>query len=110
MSTPDTDWLIQRTLQARTAEGACFDMHVGIGHPQPAAQDWCCAVTLGHYLDTPAHLVGIDACQALQLAQQLVSDLLADFVAKGGSLLREGAPLDPATLFVRAASDRETSC
>lgn len=104
MSTPDTDWLIQRTLQARTAEGACFDLHVGIGSPQPASPDWRCAVTVGPYLEAPAHLVGIDAWQALQLAQQLASDLLADFVAKGGELVWERAPLDPATLFVRSAS------
>lgn len=104
MSTPDTDWLIQRTLQARTAEGRCFDMRVGIGFPQPEAPDWRCAVMLGPDLEAPAHLVGIDAWQAVQLAQQLVSDLLADFVARGGELAWEGAPLDPATLFVRSAS------
>lgn len=103
MAPADTDWMTQRTLQARTAEGCCFDLHLGIGRPQPAAQDWSCAVTLSHYLDTPAQVVGVDAWQALQLAQQLASDLLADFTAQGGELAWEGVPLDPATLFVRPA-------
>lgn len=97
----DLDWLMHRTLHARSADGSCVDLCLCIGPPQPDGLDWSCAVVLTGLLDEPRPIVGVDAWQAVQLAQQLLFDLLRHFVATGGQLLAEGEVLDPRSLFVQ---------
>ena len=77
----DFDWLMHRTLQACSADGRYFDLHLGIGQPQPDGDDWFCAVGLTGLLDDPRPIFGVDAWQAVQLAQQLLLDLLQHYVA-----------------------------
>ncbi len=82
--------IAERNLYAMAPDGRGFELKIGVGSPYKLSEDeWACAVQLGGLHNNLSDQHGIDSWQALQLAYQLVAQLLAYFVQDGGQLLWE---------------------
>ncbi len=76
-----------RTLSAIDPHGREFDVTLGVGQPyEISPNEWACPVCLDGLHDGLPDMHGGDSWQALQLAWQLIAQLLGYFVADGGRL------------------------
>ena len=79
--------IASRLLHAKDASGNEFRIAVGIGQPYEISPDeWACPLTLDGLYERLRDQHGADSWQALQLAYQLIIQLLAHFVEEGGNL------------------------
>ena len=95
-------YIASRTLTGFDQSRGTFEIRICIGVPYEVGVDeWACPVALEglHSALHDAH--GIDAFQALMLAQGLARQLLGYFIEDGGKLLYEpgGAVVSVADLF-----------
>ena len=96
--------LASRTLVAIDSSRRQFNVQLEIGTPYRCAEnDWACAVAIDGLFQYLWDQHGVDAFQALIVAQTYARTLLTDFVAQGGQLLNvvDGAPLDVDQLFTQ---------
>lgn len=97
-----TAFIASRTLRAFHTSRGAFDINVRIGSPyQVSSEEWACRVCLDGLHTRLSDTHGVDAFQALMLAQNLARTLLAGFVDQGGQLFDSdaGAKLDLQKLF-----------
>jgi hypothetical protein len=95
-------YIATRELTASHPEQGEFAVSVCIGKPYRIGDDeWVCAVALSGLHSRLRDQHGCDSFQALMLAQNLASTLLAHFVEGGGRLLDApgGSPIDVRALF-----------
>jgi len=86
-------WLATRELLAVHADGRRVSITLRIGLPYEfSAEEWACPVALDGLHDRLADIHGIDAWQALNLAQSLQAQLLGYFLQAGGSLFCHEPP------------------
>ena len=80
-------YIATRELLAEDASRGQFTIRVCVGHPyEVSADEWACAVELEGLYPHLRDQQGIDAFQALMLAQKLARTLLLAFVEDGGIL------------------------
>lgn len=76
-----------RTVLAVDPGGREFKLTVGIGQPyEVTSEEWACAVCLDGLHERLRDQHGVDSWQALQLAYQLIAQLLGYFMKDGGKL------------------------
>lgn len=76
-----------RTLLAIDKDGREFTLTLGIGQPYEISHDeWACPVAMSGLQERLRDQHGVDSWQALQLAYQLIAQLLGYFIADGGKL------------------------
>jgi hypothetical protein len=95
-------YIATREMIAFRPERGKFAVSVCVGQPYCISEDeWACAVALPGLHLKLADQHGVDAFQALMLAQNLAYTLLAGFVEDGGCLLDAsgGSPVDLKALF-----------
>lgn len=94
--------MLKKTLDATTSSGQQLRIDIDIGLPQQNDTNWSCTVKVGGLWNRTVSLVGIDAWQALQLAQQFAADQLKGFVDTGGQLRHPDSDqaIAPSELFV----------
>ena len=81
-------YIATRDLIGVDASRGSFEIRICIGLPlQTEFGDWRCPLALEGLHSPLKGPVGVDAFQALMLAQQLARTLLAAFVERGGMLL-----------------------
>jgi hypothetical protein len=84
---PKVDWLAERHLLLRYADGSQQPVRLALGRPyREPTGDWACAVALDGHVSDLHPLVGVDAWQALHLAQGLLRQLLQALVDQGAAL------------------------
>ena len=80
-------WLASRELLAVSAIGRHTKLTLRLGVPyEVSPEEWACPVALDGLHDSLGDIHGIDAWQAIQLAQSLQAQLLGYFVEEGGRL------------------------
>ena len=80
-------YIATRELLAEDASRGQFTIRVCVGHPyEVSADEWACPVALEGLHPHLRDQHGIDAFQALMLAQKLARTLLLAFVEDGGIL------------------------
>jgi hypothetical protein len=83
----ESSYIATRNLIAEDALRGRFTIRVCIGLPyQISTDEWACSVALEGLYSRLSDQHGIDAFQALMLAQALARTLLLGFVQDGGSL------------------------
>ena len=95
-------YIASRTLVGIDNSRGTFEIRVSIGTPYQAGPDeWACPIALDGLHSSLRDTHGVDAFQALMLAQRLARQLLTYFVEDGGKLLyeRDGAIVSVADLF-----------
>lgn len=76
-----------RTVLAVDQNGREFNLALGIGQPYEISPDeWACPLCMGGLHERLADQHGVDSWQALQLAHQLIAQLLGYFVQDGGHI------------------------
>ena len=80
--------MVEREMRAIDKDGTGLDITVGIGVPYPRndMDAWECAVKVDGLYENLANSTGLDAWQALQLARNLVVQLLGSFIEDGGKI------------------------
>ncbi len=95
-------WLASREVLAVAADGRNTKLTLRLGVPyEVSPEEWACPVALDGLHDRLGDIHGIDAWQALQLAQSLQAQLLGYFIEEGGRLYCHEPPatLSLAELF-----------
>jgi hypothetical protein len=95
-------YVAEKKLFASAADGRTFEIHLAVGTPYAVSEsEWACSVLLDGLHNKLRDQHGVDSWQALQLAYQLVAQLLAYFVQDGGQLFWEkgGESVSLATLI-----------
>ena len=95
-------YIASRTITGVDHSRGAFEIRICIGIPYEVGVDeWACPVALEGLHSPLRDMLGIDASQALMLAQRLARQLLDYFVEDGGKLLHEpgGAVVSVADLF-----------
>jgi hypothetical protein len=99
--------IASRKIQAIDASGREFQVTIAIGTPYEVAEgEWACPASM-EGLHRLRDIHGVDSWQAMQLASQLIADMLTYFVEDGGRLVWLDEPISPDQLFprpVRASS------
>ena len=106
----DRPIIASRKLSAKDANGREFEITISVGAPyEVSQQEWACPVSVLGLHDRLHDMHGVDSWQAMQLAYQLIAQLLAYFVEDGGRLfwLEEQEPLALHELFPRLADAGE---
>jgi hypothetical protein len=81
------EWIAIRHLRGVDLEGSKIDIYLRLGRPyQCGDAEWACPVALEGLYASLRDQHGDDSWQALMLAQGLLLQLLAHFVAHGGQL------------------------
>jgi hypothetical protein len=96
--------IASRKLLAIDADGREFQLTISVGAPyEISEQEWACPVSVLGLHDRLHDMHGVDSWQAMQLAYQLIAQLLSYFVEDGGRLfwLEEKEPLALDELFPR---------
>ena len=76
-----------RSLLAIDPNGREFTLTLGVGLPyEISSSEWACSVCMDGMYERLRDAHGIDSWQALQLAYQLIAQLLGYFVEDGGQL------------------------
>jgi hypothetical protein len=99
----DRSFIAERKLVAIDAQGREFEFTIAIGAPYEVSEgEWACPASM-EGLHRLRDMHGVDSWQAMQLACQLIAQMLTYFVADGGRLFwpdtRE--QLAPEELFPR---------
>jgi hypothetical protein len=98
--------IASRTLLAIDANGREFELTVAVGEPYEVSErEWACPVSVQGLHDRLRDIHGIDSWQALQLAYQLIAQLLSYFIEDGGRLF--WAPASSNLPFTAASEERE---
>jgi hypothetical protein len=80
-------FIARRAIHAVAPDGSSREVQLGIGAPyEISSEEWACAVRLQGLHENLHDIHGVDSWQALQLASQLIAQLLGFFVADGGKL------------------------
>jgi hypothetical protein len=80
--------IADRTLVAIRPDGSEVLVTLAIGQPYRVSEDeWACPVALDGLYPRLVDQHGIDSWQAMQLAYQLLANLLSSFIRDGGRLL-----------------------
>lgn len=80
--------IAQRELVGVDQNGREFDITIAIGAPYSISRDeWACPVRADGLHSALKDIHGADSWQAMQLAYQLIVQLLGHFTAAGGRLL-----------------------
>jgi len=96
--------IAERRIFAIAPDGAIFNIHIFVGAPYKVSEEeWACAVGLEGLHSSLRDQHGIDSWQVLQLAYQLINQLLVYFIEDGGRLYwsKEGEPITLSELFPR---------
>ena len=81
------DKIATRTLLAVDSNGQEFCLTLGIGQPyESSPNEWACPLCMVGLHKRLVDQRGVDSWQALQLAYQLIMQLLVHFVEGGGQL------------------------
>ena len=98
-----TKFIATRDLTGIDSSGREFLIKLGIGAPYPIdGGDWACPMAIeGLHSLRRDGIVGVDAFQALMLAQRLAKQLLESHIQKGGQILDGpgGAPVSVEHIF-----------
>ena len=100
----NSTWLASRAIAAVSADGRHFQITLRIGIPyEISPEEWACPVAVEGLQEQLHDIHGIDAWQALQLAQNLQAQLLGYFIEDGGELFwtEPREQLELAELFPR---------
>jgi hypothetical protein len=85
---PSPGWLVDRAVIAVKPNGQEIQVNLRIGFPyEVTPEQWACPVAVDGLHSGLADQRGIDAWQALQLAQSLQAQLLGYLLEEGGNLL-----------------------
>lgn len=98
----ERDAVMECELVASSPDGQTWPLALRIDAPsrsKPA--DWQARVEVGGLLPQPVRVHGVDSWQAVQLAIQLATDILAAFETRGGVLMWPGPSGEPAEHIVR---------
>lgn len=96
--------IAQQSIVAVGADGKEAVICLGLGQPYKVpGGDWACPVWVDGLHAGLLDQHGVDSWQSMQLAIQLIAQLLGAFVAEGGQLLGidDREPIEPADLFAR---------
>jgi hypothetical protein len=96
--------IASRKLLAIDANGRELQLTISVGAPyEVSEQEWACPVSVLGLHDRLHDMHGADSWQAMQLAYELIAQLLSYFVEDGGRLfcLEEKEPLALHELFPR---------
>jgi Domain of unknown function (DUF6968) len=103
---PGRTVVASRTLMAIDGKGHEFEITIAVGEPyQVSDTEWACPASMeglhGHF----SGLHGVDTWQALQLAHQIIAQMLVYFVKDGGQLFdpEKRQPVAPEELFPKLA-------
>jgi len=102
-----TPWLASRTVVAVKSDGQQLNVTLRLGQPyEVSPEEWACPVAMEGLHERLHDVHGIDAWQALQLAQSLQAQLLGHIVEEGGHLLCHTPPerIDLSELFPKVRS------
>lgn len=88
----NTKYIIEREIRAIDKDGNALEITVGLGAPYPRddMEAWECPVKIDGLYTNLANSTGIDSWQSLQLARNLVVQLLNSFIEDGGKLFLFG--------------------
>ena len=103
---PGRSAIASRTLLAIDKLGRESQITISVGEPYKISEtEWACPASIDG-LHRFGDLHGIDSWQALQLAHQIVGEMLVHFVNEGGRLfwIEEREPVMPEELFPKLAS------
>ena len=85
---PSASFIATRELTGIDSSGREFPIKLAIGTPYQEGMDWRCPVLLDGFLTIQPRPHGVDAFQALMLAQRLARQYLTAFIEeRGGRLL-----------------------
>jgi hypothetical protein len=105
MSSSGRSAIASRKLQAIDAKGREFEVTIAIGEPyEVEVGEWACPASMDGLHGSFRDIRGSDSWQAMQLAYQMIAQVLEYFVEDGGRLLWLEAPLAPVELFPRPAA------
>jgi len=80
-------YVASRKLLAMDAGGREFMLTLAIGQPyEISPEEWACSVSMNGLHEQLGDSHGIDSWQAMQLAYQLIAQLLNYFIEDGGKL------------------------
>ena len=80
--------IASRVLLAIDSNGREFTLTLSIGHPYEVSPDeWVCPLTMDGLYERLRDQHGVDSWQSLQLAYQLIAQLVGGFIEDGGTLL-----------------------
>ena len=89
---PAVTFIARREIHAVASDGSSRVIQLGIGTPYKISKDeWACPLCLHGLHEHLKDMHGVDSWQALQLAYQLIAQLLGSFVEDGGRLYWPGA-------------------
>jgi hypothetical protein len=99
---PGRATIASRKLLAVDKDGREFELTIAIGEPyEISTSEWACPVSMEGIYGRLRDPHGIDSWRAMQLAYQLIAQLLASFTQDGGRLFwpEEREPVTPEELF-----------
>ena len=95
---PKSEWLASRAIGAVSPDGRQIDVMLRLGMPyEVESEEWACPVAIEGLQEKLHDIHGVDAWQAIQLAQNLLVQLLGHYVEEGGRLVWPGS-LEPLAL------------
>ena len=104
---PGRTVIASRRLLAVDEKGREFEVTIAVGEPyQLSEAEWACPALIDGLHGRFADLHGVDSWQALQLAHQMIGQMLVCFVKDGGRLLdpEEREPVTLEELFPQLAA------
>ena len=81
-----TNFIAERKMHAIDKNGTALEIIVGVGAPYPRGDmdAWGCPVKIDGLYKNLSNITGVDSWQSLQLARNLVTQLLNSFIEDGG--------------------------
>jgi hypothetical protein len=88
----NTEYIVEREIRAIDKNGNALQISVGLGAPYPRddMDAWECPVKVEGLYENLASSTGMDSWQSLQLARNLVVQLLISFIEDGGKIFLFG--------------------
>jgi hypothetical protein len=96
--------IASRKFLAIDKDGREFELTIAVGEPyQISENEWACPASMEGLHGRFADMHGVDSWQALQLAHQIIAQMLLTFTERGGRLFwpEEREPVTPEELFPR---------
>jgi hypothetical protein len=104
---PGRTVVASRPLLAIDGKGLEFEIAIAVGEPyQISDTEWACPASVEGLYGQFSDQHGVDSWQALQLAHQIIGQMLVHFVKDGGQLFEpeKRQPVTPEELFPKLAS------